>query len=117
VVRLANPKLHIKAGVSGFVRFRRAKAVATLPATAVIDSGSKAAVFTVREGRAHMQLVQLGPIMDNGMYQVRAGVAPGDEVVIFHNFYRHTETLSSSGCYLQENDLVDTNWRRWAGRD
>ena len=51
------------------------------------------------------------------MREVQSGLAPGDEVVIFHNFYRHTQALARRDCYLEDNDLVDVNWRKWARRE
>lgn len=118
VVEMRNPGNRIKAGVSGFVRLRVKRQAVAVPAAAVIRHGSKAMVFRVEEGRARLREVQVKHPLDLGMLEVGHGLAPGDEVVIyFSNFYRHWRELTSRDCYLQDNDPVDLDWRKWARRD
>jgi Cu(I)/Ag(I) efflux system membrane fusion protein len=117
VIEVPNPKERIKAGISGFVRLQVTKAVKTLPAAALLQHGGKSTVFCVRDGRASVREVRPGPVLDDGLVEARGGVAAGDEVVIFHNFYAHAGELDSREGYLQDGDLVDTDWRRWARRD
>jgi hypothetical protein len=52
--------------------------------------------------------------VDTGLLEVRAGLAPGDEVVAFQKL---AGTLTRDNCYLQDNDPVDPNWRAWARRE
>jgi RND family efflux transporter MFP subunit len=118
VVELPNPDLRIKAGVSGFVRLCVHRKATAVPATAVIQHGSKAMVFRVDEGRARLQEVRIGHLLEPGILEVRGGLAAGDEVVVyFSNFYRHWRELASKDCYLQDGDRVDVDWRRWARRE
>jgi len=118
VVEMKNPGNRIKAGISGFVRIRVKRQAVVVPAAAVIQHGSKAMVFKVEDGRARLREVQVKHPLDVGMLEVGAGLTAGDEVVIyFSNFYRHWRELTSRDCYLQDNDPVDPDWRKWARRD
>jgi RND family efflux transporter MFP subunit len=117
VVELANPGYRIKAGISGYARLRFTKKIAAVPEAALIEDGARSAVFRVEDGRARMREVRTGVLFDGGVREVQNGLAPGDEVVIFHNFYRHTQALARRDCYLEDNDLVDVNWRKWARRE
>jgi RND family efflux transporter MFP subunit len=118
VVEMANPGNLVKEGVSGFVRVRVKRKVIGAPVAAVIQHGGKAMVFRVVEGRARLFEVHTGHLLEHGIVEVRQGLAPGDEVVVyFSNFYRHWRELSSRECYLKDNDPVDTDWRRWTRRE
>jgi multidrug efflux pump subunit AcrA (membrane-fusion protein) len=118
VVEMQNPGNRVKAGVSGFARVKVKRQAVAIPAAAVIRHGSKAMVFRVEEGRARLREVQVKHPIDLGMLEVSGGVSAGDEVVIyFSNFYRHWRELTSRDCYLQDNDPVDVEWRKWARRD
>jgi len=105
MVQLSNPRHRIKAGVSGFVRLRLTRKAATVPATAVIERGSKAMVFRVEHGRARICEIETGRPLGRGMVELRDGLKLGDEVVIYNPFH------------IQDNDRVDANWRRWAHRE
>jgi RND family efflux transporter MFP subunit len=116
VVRVGNPRNRLKAGVSGYVRIRMRKRVCVVPAVAVIEHEGKAMVFRVEEGRARLRGVRTGAPMENGMVEVE-GLKAGEEVVVFHNFYRHPGELTRGNGYLQDNDPVDTNWKKWTRRE
>jgi multidrug efflux pump subunit AcrA (membrane-fusion protein) len=117
VVELKNPDNRIKAGISGFVRLRAKRQAVAVPAAAVIQHGSKAMVFRIENGRARMREVKVKHLLELGMLEVADGLAPGDEVVVyFSNFYRHWRELSSKECYLQDNDPVDVDWKKWTRR-
>jgi RND family efflux transporter MFP subunit len=103
-VEVSNPQNRIKADVSGYVRVWKNKKTTAIPAAAVIQQGSRAIVFCVKDGQAKIREVQPGNLVKVGEVEVR-GLKPGDEVVIFNQYY------------LQENDPVDTDWRKWARRD
>jgi RND family efflux transporter MFP subunit len=118
VVQVDNPGNRIKAGISGFVRLRAKRRTTVVPSAAVVQHGSKAMVFRVAEGRAQLCEIQTKHLVELGAIEVRQGLTPGDEVVVyFSNFYRHWHELTDRGCYLQDNDTVDTDWRKWARRD
>ncbi len=117
VVRLNNPGSRIKAGVSGYVRIRSVKQGLTVPSSAVLEQDGKMAVFRVEKGRARLRPVQAGPALADGTREVLHGLAEGDEVVIFHNFYRHAAELIKGNGYLKDNDPVDGDWRKWVRRD
>jgi hypothetical protein len=74
-------------------------------------------VFRVENGRAHSREVQVGRITQGELLPVERGLAPGDEVVVFHNFYWNMGKLTQAEGYLKDNDAVDTDWRKWARRD
>jgi|GEM_PF-4665465 len=117
LVELPNPDFRLRAGVSGFVRLRASKKAIIAPATAVIEHGTKSMVFKVENGRAHMREVRVGRLTDIGMVQILDGLQAGDEVVIYHDFYPHARDLATKEGYLQDNDPVDVNWRKWARRE
>jgi RND family efflux transporter MFP subunit len=117
VVEVPNPDHRIKAGINGFVRIRSVRKATAVPALAIIQQNSKALAFCVRNGRAHLREVRPGHLLQTGLVEIRDGLAPGDEVVIFHNLYRHADKLADTDGYLQDNDLVDTDWRKWARRE
>jgi RND family efflux transporter MFP subunit len=106
VVELANPGNRMKAGVSGFARVQvAAKPATAIPATAVIERAGQAITFRVEDGRARIRHIQTGSLLKNGWVEVRSGLEPGGEVVIFG-----TESL-------QDGDAVEVDWRKWARRD
>jgi HlyD family secretion protein len=118
IVELSNPKHRIRPGISGFARLGGRNQAKTVPSAAVIQHGGKAMVFRVEDGRARLREVQTGPAVDGGLVTVTGGLARGDEVVVyFANFYRHWGDVTSLDAYLQDNDLVDVDWRKWARRD
>jgi cobalt-zinc-cadmium efflux system membrane fusion protein len=118
VVELNNPQHRIRPGISGFARLHGRNKTTTVPAAAVIQHGGKAMVFRVEDGRARLREVQTGPVVDGGLVTVTSGVAAGDEVVVyFTNFYRHWGDVTSLDAYLQDDDLVDPDWRKWARRE
>ncbi len=105
VIEVANPQHRIKPGITGFARLRLTKKTTVVPATAVIQRGSKAMVFRIEEGRARIREIQTGPLVEAGVLEVRGGLSAGEEVVVY------------GAASLQDNDPVDANWRRWARRD
>jgi RND family efflux transporter MFP subunit len=118
IVRMDNAAHRIKAGLSGFVRLRCVRKAVTVPAMAVMKQGPKAAVFCVEEGRARIREVQIGVVVGNGEQEIKRGLNGGDEVVIYQsNYYKHYGDLSRKEAYLQDQDLVDTDWKRWARRE
>jgi RND family efflux transporter MFP subunit len=117
VVELSNPRHRIKAGISGFVRVATKRKATVTPAAAVLRQNNKAMVFRVENGRAHSREVQVGRITQGELLPVEQGLVPGDEVVVFHNFYWNMGKLTQAEGYLKDNDAVDTDWRKWARRD
>ncbi|MBY0525818.1 MAG: efflux RND transporter periplasmic adaptor subunit [Gemmataceae bacterium] len=118
IVELKNPNYRIKPGISGFVRLRVNRTARTVPSLAVIERGGKAIAFKIEDGRARLRELTTGPLVESGLVEVRAGLDPGDEVVVFHsNFYRHGGALVSQNAYLQDNDPVDVDWRKWTRRE
>jgi multidrug efflux pump subunit AcrA (membrane-fusion protein) len=118
IIELTNSGERIKPGISGFVRLRVSRRARTVPALAVVERGGKAIAFRIEDGRARMREVTTGPLLETGIVEVRSGLEPGDEVVVFHsNFYRHGGSLVSRSGYLLDNDLVDVDWRKWARRE
>jgi Cu(I)/Ag(I) efflux system membrane fusion protein len=118
IVEVSNPGHRIKAGLSGFARLRVPRKALTVPGQAVLRQGGKAVVFRVEKGRARVREVRLGTAVQDGEQEVSGGLTAGDEVVVYQcNFYKHYGELTRTEAYLQDNDLVDTDWRRWARRE
>jgi multidrug efflux pump subunit AcrA (membrane-fusion protein) len=116
-VKVPNPNNRIKSGISGFTRLHVQKKGLTVPATAVLHEGTKTVVFRIENGRARSREVRVGSLLELGMIEVLDGLQKGDEVVVYHNFYGQVGILDRADAYLQDNDRVDTNWRKWARRD
>jgi HlyD family secretion protein len=69
-------------GLQGHVEFRKEITRPSVPESAVIHlSGGEGMVMVVRDGRAAMARVELGPAR-GAMREVKHGLAPGDEVVL-----------------------------------
>jgi RND family efflux transporter MFP subunit len=118
IVEVNNPNNRIKAGISGYVRLRATRQGLTVPALAVQQRGNKAVVFRVEDGHARIREVTVGSVLSSGDQEVRGGLNAGDEVVINQsNFYKNYGQVAASAGFLQDNDLVDADWRRWARRD
>ncbi len=118
VVALQNPGQRIKAGISGYVRVHVNRKARTVPALALYQQGPKTVVFQVQQGRAVVREVTAGPLVQNGVQEVRAALAPGDEVVIYaSDFYKHYGDAIKHGAYLNDGDVVSTEWRKWTRRD
>jgi multidrug efflux pump subunit AcrA (membrane-fusion protein) len=115
LVRVENSKLRIKPGITGFVRMRVQKQAVTVPSTAVLQHQGKAMVFCVADNRAHIRAVKTGSTIGNDVVEIANGLKPGDQVVVFQNFYRRADRLIESDCYLKDNDLVDVQWTKWTG--
>jgi RND family efflux transporter MFP subunit len=116
-IKLANSKHRLRPGVSGFARIRSSKMAVVVPAAAVIGHESKTMVFRVEQGRARIREVRTGSTAQTGFVEIASGLAPGDEIVIYSNFYNGAGYLTLTEGYLQDNDRVDADWRRWARRD
>jgi RND family efflux transporter MFP subunit len=117
LIEIRNPSHRLKAGISGFTRLRVGNRKATgVPTTALIEQDGKAMVFRVEDGRARLRHVRVGAVLENGWREVFEGLMPGDEVVIFTNFYRDVGKLTLKNSYLQDNDAVDVDWRKWTRR-
>jgi RND family efflux transporter MFP subunit len=108
-IELSNPGNRIKTGISGFVRLKVPKKSMTVPAHAVQQRGSRAMVFVVEDGKAHIKPVTTGfSFLDDkgeGRVEVKDGVKPGDNVVIY------------DPTYLNEGMPVNADWRKWTRRD
>jgi RND family efflux transporter MFP subunit len=117
VVEVPNPGSRIKAGISSYARLRVPRKALAMPTAALLEQGDKTMAFRVEQGRARMREIRTGHRVGPNRVEVLDGLSPDDEVVIFHNFYRHPGALLPSESYLQDNDSVDVDWRKWARRD
>jgi RND family efflux transporter MFP subunit len=121
-IQVDNAKHRLRPGVTGFARIRSSKRAVLAPAAAVISRGNRAMVFRVEGGRAQVCEVRPGAALKTGMVEICStqdgrGLKPGDEVVIYTNFYGDSGYLVRDDAVLQDGDPVDTNWRRWARRN
>lgn len=78
---VANGEGLLKPGQFATVRITQSKpeSAVMIPASAVRTEGDVSRVFVVKDGAAHEHLVQLG-LLENGLIQVKTGVAEGDAV-------------------------------------
>ena len=93
-VELANPGLLLKPGMFAQVELSAATqgTVVTVPASAVIDSGTRQMVLISQgEGRFEPREVKLGSRNDNYV-EVLDGVKDGDKVVVAANFLIDAES-------------------------
>jgi len=105
VVEVPNSDQRIKAGMSGFARFRDEKRALIVPDSAIVELNGKASVFVVEEGRARLREVRTGALVEVGRRIVDVGLSAEDEVIVYGQ-----QTL-------EDNDLVDTDWRKWTRRE
>ena len=105
VVEIANPDGRIKAGVSGFARFRSEKTGLIVPDTAIVQLSGEASTFVVVDGRAQLRHIRTGPLVETGRRLVLEGLAAADQVVVYGQ-----QDLS-------DGDAVNTNWRKWTRRE
>jgi RND family efflux transporter MFP subunit len=105
IVEVPNPGGRIKSGITGWVNLHSQKTVISAPSAAIIKDGERAAVFVVEDAVAHLKDIKIRDSGDLGQTVVQAGLAPGEDVVIFNHLY------------LRDRDQVDTDWQRWAHRD
>lgn len=69
-------------GLQGHIEFRKEVTRPSIPESAIIHlSGGEGMVMIIRDGRAAMARVELGPSRGPSR-EVKAGLAPGDEVVL-----------------------------------
>lgn len=89
-VRVANPALQLKPGLTGFVRIaREQKQVLGVPSIALINPTGvrESAVFVVENGTwARLRKVQVGAAAD-GMTAILHGLTTGEQVVVAGQFY------------------------------
>jgi len=112
-----NPDNRIKPGISGFARIKIKRKALVVPETAIREHGTKAVVFCLEQGKAKAREVKTGPILETGLREIRSGLTPGEQVIIFEGFYRHAGSLTTKNGYLQDGDAVDASWRQWTRRD
>lgn len=80
---LPNPQLKLKTNMFVTAQFKFAERQAlTIPVDALVRTGLEYFVFTVENGVAHKQLVQVGQVFDNHI-EVKQGLRQGQSVVVF----------------------------------
>ncbi len=100
-VKIENPDLRLKPGLSGFARVRRtAKDVLAVPSIAIMNpSGEQASVFVV-DGTSHANLRKVHPgIVVDAMMEITNGLKEGEKVVTVGQLY------------LQDHDKVHSTYR------
>jgi membrane fusion protein (multidrug efflux system) len=100
-LRLDNPKLRFRPGLTGFGRIRRSISALTVPNTAIINPvGDRMTLFVVDgTGTARLRSVRTG-INSDGMTQILEGLTEGERVVTVGQLY------------LRDKDRVQTNGTR-----
>lgn len=82
-LKLQNPNLQFKSNMFASVEFSFAERTAlTIPTDALIRSGLEYFVFTVENGQAQKQFLQVGQIFDERI-EVLSGLKEGQKVVVF----------------------------------
>ncbi|MBI3810679.1 MAG: efflux RND transporter periplasmic adaptor subunit [Nitrospirae bacterium] len=100
-IRMDNPTLRFKPGLTGFGRIRRLISTLVVPNTAIINPvGDRMTLYIVDgTGTAHLRSVRTG-IVSDGMTQILEGLTEGERVVTVGQLY------------LRDNDRVQTNGTR-----
>ena len=118
VLRVENPDLRIKAGITAFARITTVKTGVSAPALGILQQPNRSIAYRVEDGRVWARSVVPGHSLGNGLVEVRQGLRAGDEIVVFHNFYHQTSDILASKNYMTDGDRVDPRWRAaWIGRD
>jgi RND family efflux transporter MFP subunit len=88
-IKVANPELKLKPGLTGFVRITRKRHVLAVPSIAVINPTGvrESTVFVVdNKERATLRRVKVG-IAAEGMTEILDGLTPGENVVVVGQFH------------------------------
>jgi membrane fusion protein (multidrug efflux system) len=98
-VRIPNPGLRLKKGVTGYTRLLSHRMALAIPSTAILNPlGDKATIFVVGDdGRARLREVRTGLTMSGNMTEILSGLREGEEVVVIGQFELH------------DNDIVRAN--------
>jgi RND family efflux transporter MFP subunit len=101
-LKIANPDLRLKPGMSSFVRLHSQHQGLAVPSVALLNptGGPESSVFVVGpDAHARLQKVQVGKVAD-GMTEILGGLVRGEQVVVIGQFYledgdkvRITDTL------------------------
>jgi RND family efflux transporter MFP subunit len=81
-IKLANPDLKYKPGLSAYTRIKYQRFALTIPAVAVINNGGQASVFVVENSKARLRPVKIEPTLF-GRVAVTEGLKEGDQVVYY----------------------------------
>jgi membrane fusion protein, multidrug efflux system len=89
-IRLANSKLELKKGMTGYSRLEGTRMALAVPSTAIMNPvGDRAMVFVVtKDKRAHLREIRPG-LTSSGMTEILAGLNEGDEVTTVGQFGLH----------------------------
>ena len=89
-IRIPNPELLLKKGVTGYARLRSTRMVLTVPSAAITNPiGDRASIFVIgSDGRAHLREVRTGMTTDE-MTEVTSGLQEGERVVVVGQFDLH----------------------------
>jgi membrane fusion protein (multidrug efflux system) len=98
-VRLANPGLRLKKGVTGYARLKSRRMALAVPSSAILNPvGDRATVFVVDAGgRARQRRVRVGITVSNNLTEILEGLNEGEQVVVIGQFDLH------------DNDMVRLN--------
>jgi len=81
-VKVANPDLKFKPGLSAYARIKYQRFALTIPGIAVINNGGQASVFVVENSRARLRPVKIEAALF-GRVAVIEGLKEGDQVVYY----------------------------------
>jgi RND family efflux transporter MFP subunit len=115
-IEIKNPGGRIKSGISGFARLYVKNRTTEVPAAAVFQGKNNAFVLRVEDNKAVARQVHTLRVAELGMLEVKEGLKAGDEVVLFNGFYHDMGKLVSNKAFVQDGDVVRTDWREWTRR-
>jgi membrane fusion protein (multidrug efflux system) len=100
-IRIANPGLRLRPGVTGYARLERSRSALAVPSVAILNPvGDKATLFIVDGGnRAHIREIRPG-LMADGMTEILDGLQEGEKVVTVGQLELHEGdrvTINRSG--------------------
>jgi multidrug resistance efflux pump len=116
-IELANTNGRIRSGISGFARLYVKEKTTEIPAAAVFQSKNKAMVLEVVDNKAVAREVRTSALAELGMLELKEGLRPGAEVIVFNGFYHDMGKLNSKLAFVQDGDVVAADWRKWTRRE
>lgn len=98
-VRLANPGLRLKKGVTGYTRLKSRRMALAVPSSAILNPvGDRATVFVIgADGHARQRQVRVGITVSENLTEILEGLNEGEQVVVIGQYNLH------------DNDMVRLN--------
>lgn len=104
-IRINNPDLRLRPGVTGYARLDRAHGALAVPSVAILNPVANQATVFIVDGDSRARIREVRPgLMSDGMTEILDGLKPGDKVVTVGQLELHDGdhvTINRSGPWNQ----------------